>query len=108
VKQKLTIKSQADLDLAGHYVYLLGKNPEAAARLREAVKAAYKRIRKDPRSCATLVGPEFEHLELRFCHPRGFASYSIIFQVTDEGPAVLRVLHASQDVVTAIRGGGTS
>jgi plasmid stabilization system protein ParE len=104
VKRKLVIKAQADLDEVGHYVYLLGRNPLAAERFNQAVKAAHKRIGKDPRGCATLSLPEYAHLELRFCRPTGFDNYLIIFQVTDEGPVVLRVLHSAQDVVQALRG----
>jgi hypothetical protein len=40
VKRKLTIKARADLDVAGHYLYLLERNPSAGNRLRQAVKAA--------------------------------------------------------------------
>ena len=105
MKRRLIIKARAKLDLAGQYVYLLGRNPAAAARLRQAVKTAYQRIREDPRSCATLPLEGFEGLELRFCRPAGFDNYLIVFQVTDEGPIVLRVLHGSQDITTALRGG---
>jgi len=105
VKAKLIVKAHADLDIAGHFLHLLGKNPVAARRFREAVKAAQKRIKQDPRGCATLALREFEDLELRFCRPSGFDNYLLIFQVTDEGPILLRVLHGSQDVPQALRGG---
>ena len=104
MKRKLTVKAQADLDIVAHYVYLLGRNPAAAERFRQSVKAAQSRIRQDPRSCATLALPSFEDLELRFCRPSGFENYLLIFQVTDEGPTLLRVLHSSQDIAKVLRG----
>ena len=55
--KKLIVKARADLDIAGHYVYLLGRSAEVAARFRKSVKAAKQRIRQDPRSCATLALP---------------------------------------------------
>jgi plasmid stabilization system protein ParE len=103
VKRKLTIKARADLDVAGHYVYLLERNPHAADRLRQAVKSAYGRIRHDPRSCARIPLGEFDERELRFCRPSGFDNYLVVFQVTDDTVFVLRVLHASQDLDTALR-----
>jgi plasmid stabilization system protein ParE len=79
VKRKLTVKAQADLDIVGQYVYLLGRNPDVAERFRQSIKAAQKRIKQNPRSCATLALPSFEHLELRFCRPDGFDNYLVIF-----------------------------
>ena len=101
---KLVVSPRAKLDAIGHYIYLLGKNADAAARFRNAVKKVYQRIRKDPRSCATLAFVGFEDLELRFYRPNGFENYLVIFQVTDTGPVVLRVLHGSQDVSRELRG----
>jgi plasmid stabilization system protein ParE len=104
VRRKLVVQPRAKLDTVGHYVYLLGKNPGVADRFRASIKVAQQRIRSDPRGCATLALPGFEDLELRFCRPSGFDNYLIIFQVTDEGPIVLRVLHSSQDISQALRG----
>jgi plasmid stabilization system protein ParE len=104
VRRKLVVQSRAKLDVVGHYIYLLGRNADAADRFRQSVKAAQQRIRQDPRGCATLTLPGFEDLELRFCRPSGFDSYLVIFQVTDEGPIVLRVLNSSQDISQALRG----
>jgi plasmid stabilization system protein ParE len=63
VKPKLIVKARADLDIAGHFLHLLGKNPVAARRFREAVKTAQKRIKQEPRGCATLPLPGFEDIE---------------------------------------------
>ena len=104
MKRKLVVSPRAKLDSIGHYVYLCGRNADAAERLRQAIKGAYKRIKREPRSCATLTLPGFEDLELRFCRPSGFDNYLVIFQMTDEGPLALRVLHGSQDVAQALRG----
>ena len=103
MKRRLTIKAQADLDVAGHYIFLLARNPDAADRFRQAVKTAYKRIRQDPGSCARLTIPGFDDRELRFHRPSGFARYTVVFQVTDDSVFVLRVLHTSQDFDSALR-----
>lgn len=100
---KLVVSPRAKLDAVGHYVYLLGRNAVAAARFRQSIKNAYQRIRKAPRACATLALVGFEDLELRFCCPSGFEHYIVIFQVTDTGPIVLRVLHGSQDITQELR-----
>ena len=103
MKRRLVIKALADLDVAGHYVFLLARNPQVAARFRSEVKAAYKRIRKGPKSFARLDLPTLDDRELRFAHPDGLASYSILFQIADDAVFVLRVLHASQDIELALR-----
>ena len=87
--QTLTIKPQAELDVANHLLGLLARNRDVAARFRQAVKDAYREIRRHPRSCATLGVEGFDDRELRFCHPSGFNNYFIVFQVTDDGTFVL-------------------
>jgi plasmid stabilization system protein ParE len=105
VTQKLIIKPQAELDVASYHLYLLTQNRTAAARFRQAVKDAYREIRRHPRSFATVGVEGFEDLELRFCHPSGFSNHFIVFQVTDDGTFVLRVLQSGQDLEYALRGG---
>jgi len=102
---KLIVSPRAKLDIVGHFIYLLSRNADAAARFKQSIKMAQQRIRKDPRSCATLTLAGFEDLELRFCRPSGFENYLVILQMTDTGPIVLRVLHGSQDIFHELRGG---
>jgi plasmid stabilization system protein ParE len=96
VKRKLLIRPSAHLDVVAQYSYVLTHSPKAAAKFRQAIKAGYKRIRRDCRSCATLSFKRFEGLEIRFYRPRGFPNHLIVFQVTDDSIRLLRVLHGSQ------------
>ena len=103
--KKLRVNPRADLDIVRHYVSLLGRNPDAADRFRKAVREAWRQIRQSPRSFATVGVSDITDREIRFCRPRGFDAYLILFQVTDDGPIVLRVLHRGEDVASALRGG---
>lgn len=103
MKRKLLIRPIARLDVVAQYSYLLKHNPSAAAKFRQAVKAGFKRIRRDCRSCATLPLKRFEGIELRFYRPQGFPSHLIVFQVTDDSIRILRVLHGAQDVESELR-----
>lgn len=104
MKQRLIVKARADLDIVSHYLYLLDRNPSVADRFRQSIKASLKRIQDSPRGCATLALAEFEEVELRFCRVDGFPNYLVIFQVTEDGPKVLRILHSSQDVSQSLHG----
>lgn len=105
MKRKSTVHPRADLDLAQQYLYLLERNPDAAERFKEAIRAAIKRVRSDPNYGANLNLEGFESLDLRFYRPEGFDKYLVIYQVLDDRVVVLRVLHGSQDLTKALRGG---
>jgi len=49
-----------------------------------------------------LNSTDFADLELRFCRPQGFKNYLLIYQVTDDVIALLRILHSSQDLESAL------
>ena len=103
MKRKLVMRPAADLDLIRHCAYLSQHQPQVAARLQQAARKVITEIGTSPRSGATLNLPSYSELELRFRKPRGFKNYLIIYQVTDDCVFVLRILHGSQDIETALR-----
>jgi plasmid stabilization system protein ParE len=103
MKRKLIVRPRAEFDLLQHCVYLADHHPQAALRLRQATETAFEAIRSRPRSGATLNLPTFAEIELRFQKPRGFKAYLVIYQVTVDSVVILRVLHGSQDIESALR-----
>lgn len=103
MNRPLVVRPQADLDLLGHCLYLASKQPTLAWKLRDAVQFSYQEIANRPRSGAAFELPNHSGLELRFCRPSGFKNYLVIYQVADDRVIVLRMLHASQDIETALR-----
>jgi plasmid stabilization system protein ParE len=103
MKRKLVVRPQAQFDRAKHCLYLYEHNPQVVDRFDRAVQDAIKRIKQDPRGHATLVQAGLPDAELRFCRPRGFKNYLVVYQVTDDYVFVLRILHGSQDIEAALR-----
>lgn len=103
MKRKLVVRPQAQFDRAKHCLYLYEHNPRAVDRFDRAVQAAIKRMGESPRGCPTLTHTGSPDVELRFCRPRGFKNYLVIYQVTDDRIFVLRILHGSQEIEAALR-----
>jgi plasmid stabilization system protein ParE len=103
MKRKLISRPQAAIDIISHALYLIRHNPSTAARFESAVFEAIDKIEQDPRSGPTFVYPGLPDVELRFRRPKGFKNYLVVYQVTDDCIFVLRVLHASQDIESALR-----
>jgi plasmid stabilization system protein ParE len=102
VSRKLIVRPRAKIDRASHFLYLSERNPGAALRFDNAVKAPLKKIRLHPQIGANLTLPAVAHLGLRFYRPDGFDKYLIIFRVADDVIYVSRILHGSQDVESAV------
>jgi plasmid stabilization system protein ParE len=102
MKRKLIVQPRADCDRERHLLYLFEQAPQIVDRFDQAVQAAIERIRESPRGCATLDVVDLPGIELRFCRPHGFKNYLLIYQVTDDAIALLRILHSSQDFESAL------
>jgi len=100
---KLIARPQAQLDVIKHSLYLLEHHPRGSLAFEESVEAAFREIAANPRGGTVLDNAPLPDLELRFVRPKGFKNYFIIYQVTDDCAVVLRVLHGSQDVDSALR-----
>jgi plasmid stabilization system protein ParE len=103
MKRRLIARPRAELDIIEHIVYLSERKPRIAARFRHAVKESFDAIRHAPRSGAALPLKSMPGVELRFVKPRTFKNYLVIYQVADDTVFVLRVLHGSQDLESALR-----
>jgi plasmid stabilization system protein ParE len=102
MNRRLVVRPQAELDIIKHSLYLLEHYPRGAAFV-DSVEVAFEEIAGTPRAGAILDRASHDDLELRFVRPKGFKSYFIIYQVTDDSVTMLRVLHGSQDLETALR-----
>jgi len=78
-------------------------NPAAALRFYDAYDVALQLIEKMPLAGGRLLLPECEHLDLRYSRPKGFWNYLIFYRATDAAIEIVRVLHGSRDMNTALR-----
>lgn len=102
MRMKLRLRPRADIDFAEHYLYISDRSPPAAERYFDAVYEARELIRKDPASGMSLFLPGFERQNLRYRRPKGFEKYLIIYQVVGSTVYIVRILHTSQDLVSAL------
>jgi len=98
VTKKLIARPAAEFDLIRHYLYFAERNPSLAERFWREVHTAMKRIAAKPSRGTALAHPSFLNQELRFVKPAGFPKHLMIYQVTDEGSFLLRILHGSQNL----------
>jgi len=103
MKRKLTMRTQADLDLINHCAYLAEHQPRMVSELKNAVRVSISAIASSPRSGAAMNLASFPDIELRFCKPGRFKRHLIIYQVTDDSVIILRILHGSQDIEAALK-----
>lgn len=47
--------------------------------------------------------PGLPEVVLRFCRPRGFRKYLVIYQITDDCVLLVRILHGSQNLAAELR-----
>lgn len=102
--KKLIAQARSEFDLIRHYVYFAERNPPQAERFWKEAHAAMKRIAAKPRSRTVLAHPNFADQELRFVKPAGFPKHFMIYQVTDDGAILLRILHGSQNLDAELHG----
>ena len=102
--RKLVVRPQAEIDRASHFLYLSQRNPQAALRLEAAISEAYAKIKRDLHVGARLSLPKIKDCELWFYRPSGFKNYLIVFRVAEDTVYIVRILHGSQDIETAVQG----
>ena len=101
MNRTLVVCPQAEFDIVKHSLHLLEHHPRGAAFV-DAVEAAFGEIAASPRTGTMLDRASLSDLELRFLRPKGFKNYFIVYQVTDDSTTVIRVLHVSQDLESAL------
>jgi toxin ParE1/3/4 len=97
------IRPRATIDVADIFEHLAVASPGAALRFYDAYSAALLRIRRMPEAGGRLLLSELEEQHFRYVFPKGFRRYLIFYQLTATNVEVVRVLHASRDLVTALR-----
>lgn len=102
MRRKLIVRPRAEVDRAGHFLYLADRNPRAALRFDNAIIAALKKIKSRPQIGAKLNLPAIEHLDMRFYRPKGFDRYLILFRIEGDRIYISRILHGSQDIESAL------
>ena len=99
---KLVVRPRADVDFAEHYLFLSDRSAQAAERFFDAIYEVRDRIRRNPAGGANLCLLGFERQEFRFCRPRGFDNYLVIYRVVESTVYLVRILHGSQDLHSAL------
>ena len=102
MRVNLKVRPRADVDFAEHYLYISDRSPQAAERFFDAVYDTRKQIRANPASGFRLSLPGFERHDLRYRRPKGFEKYLIIYRVDGSTVYIVRILHTSQDLVSAL------
>ena len=103
MNRSLVVRPQAEFDIIKHSLHLLEHHPRGAAFV-DAVEGAFAEIAASPRAGTMLDRASLPDLELRFVRPKGFKNYFIVYQITDDSTTVIRVLHGSQDLDSALHG----
>lgn len=91
---RIEITEAAEAEIDETYLYLLLRNPEAAARWHDSIVRAINSLESMPSRCAAAPENELFEGDIRhhFCS-FGRAAYRIIFRVlSNETPPVVRVL----------------
>ena len=103
---RLQIHPQARLDGAEIFDYLASRSSAAAARFPDAVEEAYRRIKADPKLGMRLHRPDRGEQDWRFRRIPGFENYLVYFLIGSDVTTIVRVLHGSRDVESALRSRG--
>jgi plasmid stabilization system protein ParE len=102
---RLDIRPRARLDVVEIFDYLTARSPAAAIRFVDAVEEAYRRIKADPKLGMRLLRPGREHQDWRFRRIPGFECYLAYYLIEVDGTRVIRVLHGSRDLESALQSG---
>jgi plasmid stabilization system protein ParE len=103
MKRKLIARPRAEIDIIEHLIFLNEREPKVSSRFRLAVQEAFEAIATAPRAGAAIPQASMPGVDLRFVRPRRFKNYLVMYQVTDDAIFVLRVLHAGQNLESALR-----
>lgn len=98
MRRRTRIRATAERDLDGHVDRIAADNPKAARRVREAIKAAYKKLAEMPELGSVYDVRNPRLAGLRLWPTRGFEHYAIFYLTVKDGIEVVRVLHAAMDI----------
>ena len=101
--RRLVLLPRALLDVADIFQYFRAIDPRLAARFYDAFDATLPLIERAPQSRARLVIEGCEHLDYRCRRPKGFENYLIFYRITETAVEIVRVLHGSRDLESALR-----
>lgn len=101
---RLVQESCAAWDLKEHVEYLTGQNVDVALRFVDAVETAYQRITENPDTGfnSGFASPRLQ--DVRTLIVPGFPNHLVFFRKQSDEVRVLRVLHASRDIVREFEG----
>ncbi|HUE70667.1 MAG TPA: type II toxin-antitoxin system RelE/ParE family toxin [Pirellulaceae bacterium] len=84
---------------------LAPRNRTAAIRFLDVVEETYRRIKADPKLGMRLFRPDREDQDWRFRRIWGFENYLVYYVIGYDKTQVIRVLHGSRDIETALQAG---
>ena len=92
-----TLRTRAERDVEERIEYLLDRNVSAAIRLREALRAAFRKIAASPYMGSAYESAAVAEHGIRYWVVPRFKNYVIYYRPTDEGVEIVRVLYGAQD-----------
>lgn len=104
--RKVHTFAQAEIDIAGHALYLANQRATRGVALRffEETESISRKLAEFPKLGAVResVGPSVP--TLRAIPVPNFPKYLVLYREVDDGVEILRVLHGSQDIEAILRG----
>ncbi|MFM9958936.1 MAG: type II toxin-antitoxin system RelE/ParE family toxin [Phycisphaerales bacterium] len=87
----------ADLTLEHHAAYIGERNPDAATRFLQAVRAAVSTLADNPRKAPAIDFEEHRLFEIRSLGVPGFRHHRVIYRLAGSDVEVLLIFHTSQN-----------
>ena len=89
---------QAKADLVESYAFIARDNPTAAEQFLEAAQRAFETLAAMPRMGQAWPTTDERLAGVRFWPIAGFERHLVFYRPTDDGIAVIRVLHSARDI----------
>lgn len=102
MSRRLLVARRADLDIEEICDYLAARSVRTAERFLDAIQSALASIARFPEAGGRLLLEEHPHLDFRYCRVAGFETYLAFYRLTDMTIEVVRVLHGSRDLASAL------
>lgn len=102
MKKELNILPGADSDIDEHFNYIVEESLDRAVRFYDAVYASFDLLLLQPfiGKAKRYNKPELAGLRMWFV--KGFDRYLIFYKVKDNTVEIVRILHSSRDIETAL------
>lgn len=100
--KRIAIRPRASQDIDDHYRFIAQGNPDAALRFFDAVRVTIAQIARMPGIGGLYPVKQSDLQGIRKWAVKGFKRYLIFYFDRDEAIEIIRILYASQDIVSIL------